>query len=117
MQPDLFCPVTLTFLRSSMYEHLLKVTNTTLLKRIQSQDVHIQKKYALHLLLNIPQFLKSTSCSLFLIIYRYLQTFIYSSAEVNKAVTELNVLTSQHVNLVACCIKPPVCLVNYTLMA
>ncbi len=36
------------FLKGSLYKHLLKVTNTTLLKRIQSQDLYIRNTLCIY---------------------------------------------------------------------
>ncbi len=106
-------------LKGSLYKHLLKVTKTSLLKRIQSQDVYIRNTLCIYFYIyhSTMHFKKVKAAAYFLYYIDIFKHLYIVSAEVNKAVSVLNVLTTQHVNLVACCIKPPVCLINYTLMA
>jgi hypothetical protein len=109
MQPDLFVQLEFSHLHFTQF-YVWTFIESDQHNLIKEDTISrcIQKKYALHLLLHIPQYHFTTvqAAAYFLYYIDIFKHLYIVSAEVNKAVSELNVLTTQHVNLVACCIRP-----------
>ncbi len=118
---DLFCPdrIFRTYIFTQFYIWtFIESDQHNIIKEIQSQDVYKRNTLCIYFYTYHSTILKRYEAVAYFLYYIDIFKHLYIvSAEVNKAVTELNVLTTPHVNLVACCIKPTVCLINYTLMA